>query len=1156
MRFRSLTIPAYGPFTNLTLDLPADGGDFHVVYGPNEAGKSSLLRALRALLFGIHAQTPDNFLHDYGQLRIAAALEWSGGGQVFQRRKGRKNTLLDEANQAVSEQVLKARLGQVDEAYFDAMFGLDADKLRGGADELLRGEGRLGDALFSASLGGTPVDLVIRDLEQEAGGIFAGRAHKGIRIPEAKREYDEHQERVREFLVRPEEWQAVQRDIDGLSRQLDDLLRDQEETANRRAWLERCRDALSTLGKLREHQHCLNNLPALPALPDTFAGELRAARSDFLDAARRVEEQEAQLDRWRRETEACTFDAAILDGASAIESLHSRLAADRRNRMLRAENAVESQHAEDAIRAACRDQGVEVEPDQLETLRITEPAFLAARERSKALAAAEQVLKAAQDQHQSLEDEVKRLAAKPRGGDQDRTRQLEEALAPVGGLEGTASGLPARKSGVAEQRIESENLRRLLAGAPDDAAAVRALCPPPAATIARFREAFDDVARTEKELDRARREVSAEIDRLASDLDLLRRRTDLPDSETLRSAREHRDRGWGLVLAAWKGTGDDETYVEDKPLEQAYPEAVARADELADRLRAEADSVAQADQLEAILGLSRKKHGDLEAELERCRTRRMDLDEEWRRAWDATGIPPLTPKEMEAWRIQWEEYCRTVDGWTAEEDRIRRDDAAIREAAGALASALGVQDTDLVRLVATARGILDELKQATGSDLEVAEQLRDRRKDLDGLTVRLEDLRQAGNEAAGTWETCRTGLRLPDDLSADGALELLRARRELVRHHDTWQILLRKGETLHDEVRAFDREARALADTLGLAGRTVDEIGQDAWEALQRARKVFTRRETLDDQIEAGSVTLAEARHAEDQAKADLNRRMAQAGLSTIEDIDGFLSAFEDRARHAAAVRTFRDTLADLARGDDVDAFIARIGREDAETLDGTITRLIQTQADLTQSIETVRAERQEAVRNQAAMTASRENAASYAQLAAFAAARMRKDAERFVRLRLAVAMLKDRIDQFREQNQGPLMERASHWFSMLTGGAFGGIAADYTEGDEPVITGVRHRDSAADARVSLDGMSEGTRDQLYLALRLAALEQHLRDHEPMPLILDDLLAHFDDARAGQALAALHSFGQRSQVLLFTHHAHLRDMAKQGLGSGLHLHDL
>jgi uncharacterized protein YhaN len=94
-------------------------------------------------------------------------------------------------------------------------------------------------------------------------------------------------------------------------------------------------------------------------------------------------------------------------------------------------------------------------------------------------------------------------------------------------------------------------------------------------------------------------------------------------------------------------------------------------------------------------------------------------------------------------------------------------------------------------------------------------------------------------------------------------------------------------------------------------------------------------------------------------------------------------------------------------------------------------------------------------------------------------------------------------------------------------------------------------------AILTVDQMSTGTRDQLYLALRLSGLELHLADNEPMPLILDDLLVQFDDRRSIQTIKTLAQFSKQSQILLFTHHEHLVDLAQKHLGpDGFHLHRL
>ena len=67
--------------------------------------------------------------------------------------------------------------------------------------------------------------------------------------------------------------------------------------------------------------------------------------------------------------------------------------------------------------------------------------------------------------------------------------------------------------------------------------------------------------------------------------------------------------------------------------------------------------------------------------------------------------------------------------------------------------------------------------------------------------------------------------------------------------------------------------------------------------------------------------------------------------------------------------------------------------------------------------------------------------------------------------------------------------------------------------------------------------LSQGTADQLYLAVRLAACRLVLPQEEPCPLVLDDALANFDDSRMAQALDCLSQLGEERQILLFTCHS-------------------
>ena len=161
--------------------------------------------------------------------------------------------------------------------------------------------------------------------------------------------------------------------------------------------------------------------------------------------------------------------------------------------------------------------------------------------------------------------------------------------------------------------------------------------------------------------------------------------------------------------------------------------------------------------------------------------------------------------------------------------------------------------------------------------------------------------------------------------------------------------------------------------------------------------------------------------------------------------------------------------------------------------------------------------------------------------------AEARGAAERYIRLHLAGAILRRQIERYRRENQDPVLQRASALFSTLTHGSFSGIVSDFREKDEPVLLGIR----PTGEEVDVSGMSEGTRDQLYLALRVATLERQLRFGEPLPFVVDDVLVSFDDQRARAALGVLSELCATTQVLFFTHHTHLVELARQAVPASL-----
>ncbi len=255
--------------------------------------------------------------------------------------------------------------------------------------------------------------------------------------------------------------------------------------------------------------------------------------------------------------------------------------------------------------------------------------------------------------------------------------------------------------------------------------------------------------------------------------------------------------------------------------------------------------------------------------------------------------------------------------------------------------------------------------------------------------------------------------------------------------------------------------------------------------------------------------------------------------------------------------------LLEFAAGATVEALVAEAAAISPDSLPGELRQIGDAIADL----ERERGELREKIGGEKTVLAGMDTGAAAAEAAEDAQeilARLEPGVQHYLRLRLASAVLREGIERYRKKNEGPVLGRASELFRRLTLGSFEALRIGFDGRDEQVLEGVRPDGKT----VPPTAMSEGTCDQLYLALRLASLEtwlQPIRSHkwepavcpEPMPLIVDDILVSFDNRRAVETLKILAELSARTQVIFFAHHEHLLDLAAQCMpGEVLYVHRL
>ena len=407
--------------------------------------------------------------------------------------------------------------------------------------------------------------------------------------------------------------------------------------------------------------------------------------------------------------------------------------------------------------------------------------------------------------------------------------------------------------------------------------------------------------------------------------------------------------------------------------------------------------------------------------------------------------------------------------------------------------------------------------------------------------------------ARTNWDTQRNAVGLPQNVSAESGLALLQKRKELLAEFDVWRQRSGEAETAQEAVRQYKVKVQAMADILGVEseGTLAQEVG--LWKALAKAREAQTNHDQIAKQIQTGKDDLQDAQQAEALALSSLQELLNAAKLTAAEELEPFITHVEKRSEVQGRLKNLRETLGGLARGSAVDDFVASVQKENAEELPMRRAALNASVAAKKADLNDVQSTLLDLSRQKKELEKAGDAAADFRQQAESAAATLKQDAPRFIRLGLAAHFLRTQIERFREENQGPLLEKSGQFFSAMTRGAFAGLGAEFRDQDVPVMIGRKLNGS----NVHVEGMSEGTRDQLYLALRLAALDRHLEEHEPMPLILDDLLSTFDNERAKAILPQLAELAKRSQVLLFTHHEHLIQLARETLGDeGFKLHRL
>ena len=1178
MKIRTLFLKAFGPFTDAVLDFSGPA-NLHLVYGRNEAGKSSALRAMTDLRYGIPPRSRDDFVHEFKGLLLAGCFEDGTGRPVgLARRKGNKDPLMaaDPATGAplagtphssISPDIVLALTGGVAREQFDTMYGLNSQHLRKGGQLLVQGEGELGAALFEASTGSAGIKLLLQTLQADARHYFVPKGQLPV-LNEAARQLEEARQSYKQAVTKPDQWKALKRSHDEAQARLAELRQQLSSQRRRIEELTELRAVEPLLRELDLADRQWGEASGHVALPANARECRLAASADQIRWQCAVAEADDALADCQDRLLALKIDPVLLSHAPAIDRLEADLSLINRQRDIRLElqTATDEQARQLLLRAQRMLPGDEI---------VTHlDAFFSQTPSAADQAGLLHVLEA----HQALTFELQHLQARLAIDSGKLTQLQRAALAPPApGLHNALmlALAQAQALGSAQQRqadglvglgTEQRKLDRLLSDL--------GLASPEQLVLSRWLAAaeIDGWERERSELLSLSLLLANQFEQLQADLAFQQRRSlglaaagEVVTADTLRQARVLREAGWQAVRAVFIDSG---AQAEQAPggttpalngLPARFEHSQAESDRQADLLREGAQRAAEVAECAQRIAEMMQALASLASAQEEQTTALVSLDARWQAALLRLGIAAQTPAGVREWqavrKTALDGHERLVQATLAQALLTQQMAAACQ----ALSTTLAALEHGPQQVSTLALDALIALGTAADRKLVMQQAAVERwQADVASLAHSLQADQARSADLMQSLASSRTALDQsggPLFLEPGAFVPAIKARLAELQQ---WATDHQMHASQQQQLRQMQAGDKGVAD---LAASLARQLGEPVRKPVQTwldglAQRLVSSRQAASMAAALEQKALEESKRRQralsdlENVRLVLEQLVRQAGV----EHPGQLPDAESRAdlRHAVRLRLqgLQEQLESTSRK------TSAVLRQELASLDSAAIELekqgCSARRDQLEVAEQTAVEAEQAARAALARVDTSGEAAQAKEEMEAAIARYRAGVRPWAQLKLAEALLGEALRRHREKAQGPVVALAGDYFKLMTGGRFERLVVD-ADSDLPQLLA----QPAQGKPMEISALSEGTADQLYLALRLAALQLQRKPDRMMPLVLDDVFMTADDERAAHMFGALAKFAAASQVLIFTHHHHLLELAAGAVGDGrLRIHRL
>ncbi len=1165
MRFQSIRFEKVGPFENTVLEFQSKVG-LHLIHGPNEAGKTSALKQMMGFLFGFDAQSGDDFLFHHKFAKVQASVVTMGGEQKdgVVRDRARKVSLAG----ANEQDLHPANMGKVD---FGNLFAIDQMRLRGGSDALFSGKSDLQTILFESMTGLPSAGAIRKAIQERKDRLLKVRSGH---ISDLIKGIEKAGNEVKRILSELEKKGKEVAEYRSIGMELEQVKAAQVESQRKRSHLMWLSGGVGILEDIREKERELAELGPLPPVGVNF-------ESDWI---------QANEEKTRLESALATEQAAVTRYSDQLKEVApSRL---NTGQLVSIDTLVgDKKHVKEAMNDL---------PGCIATQEETNRRILAwvADWFPSRIGEKELTWLPTDREIKRISDAVSRLQSCQSQVDQVVT-SLEEARLKLKNLQSKVDGLPGLEDiGNLKRTMEEQapsvtevahnkrgkelekrradliaELNRMVPPVVGEAALERIAAP----TNAEIQGIVEDWSNHQKRLGKCTDNIATIRNSIVVLEQKLNEFSEPGRTTVSRSqydaTKELRDRTWDLIRGERKGKSADQNavwkLVQDAKvgldLDETMTGLVARADEQADSLLANLDLVNKTERTQNDLDQARHDLHNAEADVLQEKTAGDSLKEEFGRKWGSWKAGPV-PLENILGLPQWMEKVdrlhKELRSYQSEAADHRVQAEELTSFSERLSTLLGVKGS-LSSLRANAKEKISEREGQEKDRTALLAQRENQDANRDAAEQKVNEAKKALVLAKEEWDGLIVSLGDPIHEKDRGMLAA--SIKEIQGLDDGRRKMAGRITNMETVIFGF---LKSLASVTGSLGMGDGPWSQHTWSGpfsiletlAKEARETEGNRGSLKREWEQANFRLGENQILMDQNQSLLEKLLLATGCGLETEVPVLL----EKIRLGKALKTEVDTkksklIQDM--GVPLADYQNQLGQQKGTELRSQCEELDQASKELGDQViglvgnkSTMERVLGELVNSDTASKARMEGEQAKAQL---------EEAVREWKLNhLARCCLERAIEKQKSNDDQTPLSRAAHFFTKMTRERFESIEFDGT--GEKLLLEIKRRgveEPLSFSKIENTGLSEGTADQLWLALRLAGIEARVNQmiqegRNPMPIILDDVLVSFDEERTKAALEVLAEIGQKTQVILFSHHHHVSELAKMTLGERADLIEL